>query len=138
MRRSSWFFLLLAPIFLCGGTCGSVLQAHVPDRWGPGTSGNFARAFGEVQVEVGGLVRQEGVSFMNTSVTNRGRAPVRVTGAILEAGSHRDQWRSGNIDVAPGATAPFTVQFGSTVSDRHCTVVLQLSTGDVRIELSEP
>ena len=138
MRSPVVAFLLLAPLALGGGTCGSVIRAHVPEQWETGEGGNFVHTFDGARLEVTGLVRREGVSFMRTTVTNLGAQPLRVLGAELIAGTRRDSWTAGDITVAPGATTPFLVEFMSIVSERRCAVVLRLSTGELRIEMGGP
>ncbi|MBI2390094.1 MAG: hypothetical protein HYV09_10950 [Deltaproteobacteria bacterium] len=134
MRR--WILLCLAPL-LVGGMCGSVLRRYDPVGWEYGSSG-FKRRVGDLDIELSGLVRQTG--RLGVAIANRGTAPVELRGVELRIDDEREVWAppSGPIRIEPGARAEADVGFNHALSASKCQVVLQLSSGDVPVDLEIP
>jgi hypothetical protein len=128
--------LLAASLCLPAGTCGSVLRGHVPDGWAHGPQGNWVKSFGTVDLESGALIRREG-SSLRVEVSNRGDREIEVLGADLVDTDVRESLKVG-VKILPGSAREIRFAFKREVQGTRCSVLLQLSSGALTIDLRSP
>ncbi len=129
--------LVLAPVLLCAGMCGSVLRGHHPADWPIGPEHDFVRRFGTIEVGAGWLIRRDGSAIL-LRLSNSGPEPLRVDGIDLETGGRRIPW-DGTVDpVPPGGRSSLHPRWTPEVHDARCAVILRTSAGELRIDLVEP
>ena len=134
--RRAIALLLLAPVVLCAGTCGSVLRGHYPDGWPTTHEGPFLKKFGTLEIESGWLIRLEG-SAIPLKLTNRGTAPLRIDGVDLQAGDLRLPWTGTCASIIPGGSVSIHPRWSAEIREKRCAVILRTDGGEIRIDLVE-